>query len=220
MSSAKERSTAARQTSASRDVEWVPSICNFCSSVCNVRIGVKTVQGKKVAVKIEGNGESELNRGKTCARGQAGLKQAYDEQRLTTPLIRVPGSKRGEWNFRPATWEEAYDFIMLKMQEHQVQPWEMTLAGGWTSCVFYMPLALGFAFAAGVPNIVAAPLQHCVASGHFGTDLVTGNFNVHDEIMADFENARYILFSMTNSGVAAASHQPIGTVCGGQEKRG
>lgn len=205
MSSLKERNVAAKQTTASRDVEWVPSICNFCSTVCNVRIGVKDVNGKKTAVKIEGNPNSPLNRGKTCARGQAGLKQTYDEGRLATPLIRVEGSKRGEWNFRPASWEEATQYFMQKMQENQVQPWEMAMIGGWTSCVFYMPLALAFAFTMQMPNIVAAPMQQCVTAGHLGNDFVTGNFNFHDEVLADFENAKYIIFSATNSGVAAAS---------------
>jgi len=194
-----------KQGSSSREVEWVPTICNFCSTVCNLKVGVKEANGKKVAVKIDGNERSPLNRGKACARGQAGFRQTYDKARLTTPLIRVPGSKRGEWNFKPATWEEAYGYIMQKMQEHQVMPWEITMMGGWTSCVFYMPLALGFAVANGIPNIVAAPMQQCVASGHLGTDMVTGNFNIHDEVLADFENAKYIVFSMTNSGVAAAS---------------
>ncbi len=205
MSSQKQRSVAARQTTSSRDVEWVPSICNFCSTVCNVRVGVKTVNGKKTAVKIEGNPDSPLNRGKTCARGQAGLRQTYDAARLTTPLIRVEGSKRGEWKFRPASWEEAYGYVMQKMQEHQVQPWEMSMVGGWTSCVFYMPLALSFVFSTGIPNIVASPMQHCVAAGHLGTDMVTGNFNIHDEVLADFENSKYIIFSLANSGVGAAS---------------
>ncbi|GAB6174707.1 molybdopterin-dependent oxidoreductase [Paradesulfitobacterium aromaticivorans] len=205
MSTIKERNVAARQKTSSRDVEWVPSICNFCSTVCNVRVGVKNVNGKKTAVKIEGNPNSPLNRGKTCARGQAGLRQTYDAARLTTPLIRVEGSKRGEWNFRPATWDEAFGYVMQKLQEHQVQPWEMSMVGGWTSCVFYMPLALSFVFSTGIPNIVASPMQQCVAAGHLGNDMVTGNFNFHDEVLADFENANYILFSMTNSGVAAAS---------------
>lgn len=205
MSSQKERKVAAKQTTSSHDVEWVPSICNFCSTVCNVYVGVKTIDGKKTAVKIEGNPNSPLNRGKTCARGQAGLLQTYDAGRLTTPLIREPGSKRGEWKFRPASWEEAYGYVMQKMQEHKIQPWEMSMVGGWTSCVFYMPLALSFVFATGIPNIVASPMQHCVAAGHFGNDMVTGNFNFHDEVLADFENANYIIFSITNSGVAAAS---------------
>lgn len=205
MSSQKERNVAAKQKTSSHDVEWVPSICNFCSTVCNVRVGVKTVNGKKTAVKIEGNANSPLNRGKTCARGQAGLRQTYDESRLTTPLIRVPGSKRGEWNFRPASWEEATNYFMQKLQEHQVQPWEMAMVGGWSSCVFYMPLALAFAVAMQMPNIVASPMQQCVAAGHLGNDMVTGNFNFHDEVLADFENANYVIFSMTNSGVAAAS---------------
>lgn len=90
------------QATASRDVEWIPSICNFCSTLCNVKAGVKEVAGKRRVVKIEGNPESPLNRGKTCARGQSGIFQIYDPDRLKTPLIREPGSKRGEWKFRPA----------------------------------------------------------------------------------------------------------------------
>lgn len=218
MSSIKEHMVTAKQTTSSRDVEWIPSICNFCSTVCNVKVGVKGVNGKKTAVKIEGNINSPLNRGKTCARGQAGLRQTYDESRLTTPLLRVTGSKRGEWKFRPATWNEAYDYIMQKMKEHKIQPWEMSMVGGWTSCVFYMHLAVSFVVAAGIPNIVASPMQHCVSAGHLGNDAVTGNFNYHDEVLADFENANYIIFSLTNSGVAAASTSRLVRFAGAKQK--
>lgn len=184
-------------------VTWVPSICNFCSSFCDIKVATKEIDGVKRAVKIEGNAESPLNRGKICARGQAGLYQTYDPDRLKQPLIRVEGSKRGEWNFRAATWDEAYRHIIGKMQK--VNPWEISLVGGWTACVSYMHFSLPFCQSLGIPNIVASPLQHCVTAGHLGTDLVTGNFNVHDEILADFENARYILFSLNNASVAAIS---------------
>lgn len=185
------------------EVTWVPSICNFCSSFCDINVAVKEVDGTKRAVKIEGNLNSPLNRGKICARGQAGLKQVYDPDRIKEPLIRVKGSKRGEWNFRKATWEEAYDLVASKMKA--VNPWEISLIGGWTACVSYMHFSLPFVRTLEIPNIIASPLQHCVTAGHLGTDLVTGNFNVHDEILADFENARYILFSQNNASVAAIS---------------
>jgi len=193
------------QATASRDVEWVPSICNFCSTLCNVKAGVKEVAGKRRVVKIEGNPESPLNRGKTCARGQSGIFQIYDPDRIKTPLIREPGSKRGEWKFRPASWDEALDFIVQRLTEEKVQPWEMAMFGGWTSCVFYMPLSVPYVMANGIPNIIGSPMEHCVASGHLGSDMVTGNFNIHDEVLADFDNAKYILFSMANSGVAGIS---------------
>jgi len=184
-------------------VLWVPSICNFCSSFCNIVVGTQESNGVKRLVKIEGNPESPLNRGKICARGQAGLHQTYDPDRLKQPLIRVKGSKRGEWSFRVATWDEAYTYIVEKLMK--VQPWEIAMVGGWTACVSYMHFSLPFIRTLQIPNIIASPLQHCVTAGHLGTDLVTGNFNVHDEVLADFEHARYILFSLNNASVAAIS---------------
>ena len=184
-------------------VTWIPSICNFCSSFCDIQVAVKEVDGVERAVKIEGNSRSPWNRGKICARGQSGLFQLYDPDRLKQPLIRVEGSKRGEWEFRAATWEEAYDYIAAKLEK--VNPWEISMVGGWTACVSYMHFSLPFISAYQIPNIVASPLQHCVTAGHLGNDLVTGNFNIHDEVLADFENARYILFALNNASVASIS---------------
>nr|VFK26752.1 MAG: Molybdopterin oxidoreductase Fe4S4 domain-containing protein [Candidatus Kentron sp. MB]VFK74619.1 MAG: Molybdopterin oxidoreductase Fe4S4 domain-containing protein [Candidatus Kentron sp. MB] len=181
------------------------SICNFCSSLCNVKVTTRTKNGEKRIVKLDGNPHSTLNRGKICARGQAGLRQVYDPDRLKTPLIRVEGSKRGEYRFRQATWEEAWQYIEDKSKSAKLQPWEWTMVGGWTSCVFYMYWAVPFALANGVPNIVASPMQHCVTTGHLGTDAVTGNFNIHDEILPDYDNARYILLMGNNASIAGVS---------------
>jgi len=181
------------------------SICNFCSSLCNIRITTRTKNGDKRIVKLDGNANSTLNRGKICARGQAGLRQTYDTDRIKTPLIRVEGTKRGEWAFRPASWEEAWDYIAKKEQAAEIKPWEWTMVGGWTSCVFYMNWAVPFALANQVPNIVASPMQHCVTTGHLGTDMVTGNFNIHDEVLPDYDNAKYILFVANNASIGAVS---------------
>jgi anaerobic selenocysteine-containing dehydrogenase len=181
------------------------SICNFCSSLCNIRVTARTENGVKRIVKLDGNANSTLNRGKICARGQAGLRQTYDSDRLKTPLIRVEGSKRGEMKFRPASWEEAYAYIAAKQKAGNIQPWEWTMVGGWTSCVFYMNWAVPFALANGIPNIIASPMQACVTNGHLGTDAVTGTFNVHDEILPDFDNAKYVLFVANNASIGAVS---------------
>ena len=181
------------------------SICNFCSSLCNLRVTTHTKNGDKRVVKLDGNPYSTLNRGKICARGQAGLRQTYDTDRIKTPLIRVEGSKRGEFKFRAATWDEAWDYIAKKKQAANLQPWEWTMVGGWTSCVFYMNWAVPFAMANEMPNIVASPMQHCVTTGHLGTDSVTGNFNIHDEVLPDYDNARYILFVGNNASIGGVS---------------
>lgn len=181
------------------------TICNFCSSLCNVEVTVRTSNGVKRVEKLDGNPHSTLNRGKICARGQAGLRQTYDPDRFKTPLIRVEGSKRGEWKFKEATWEEAWAYIDKKVKGTNIQPWEWTLIGGWTSCIFYMNWSVPFAMANAIPNIVASPMQHCVTTGHLGTDAVTGTFNVHDEILPDYDNAKYIIYVGNNSSIAAVS---------------
>ncbi len=182
---------------------WVPSICNFCSSACDIQVEVKEKLGKKRILKIEGNPNSPLNRGKICARGQSGLMQVYDPDRLKQPLIRVKGSKRGEWKFRAVSWDEAFAYIAEKLKK--INPWEIAMVSGWQYCVSYMQFSLPFIATIGIPNIVGSPLQHCVAAGHLGTDFVTGNFNIHDEVLGDYENARYILFSLNNASVAGIS---------------
>lgn len=181
------------------------SICNFCSSLCNIRVTIREQDGVKRIVKLDGNPHSTLNRGKICSRGQSGLRQTYDSDRIKTPLIRIEGSRRGENAFRSATWEEAWAYIERRTREADIRPWEWTLVGGWTSCIFYMNWAVPFAMANGIPNIIASPMQHCVATGHLGTDTVTGNFNIHDEVLPDYDNARYILLVANNASIGAVS---------------
>lgn len=185
--------------------EYSYSICNFCSSLCNIRVTTRGKGANKRIIKLDGNPNSTLNRGKICSRGQSGLRQTYDTDRIKTPLIRVEGSKRGEHAFRAATWEEAWEYIAKKSAAAQIQLWEWTMVGGWTSCIFYMNWAVPFAMANGIPNIIASPMQHCVATGHLGTDAVTGNFNIHDEVLPDYDNARYILLVLNNASIGAVS---------------
>ncbi|MGB0129394.1 MAG: molybdopterin-dependent oxidoreductase [Rhodocyclaceae bacterium] len=180
-------------------------ICNFCSSLCNIRVSSRMVGGVRRVIKLDGNANSTLNRGKICARGQAGLRQTYDPDRFKQPLVRVEGSKRGEWNFRAVSWEEAWQYIQRRAAAAEIKPWEWTMVGGWTSCVFYMNWSVPFAIANEIPNIIASPMQHCVTTGHLGTDSVTGNFNVHDEILPDYDNAKYILLIGNNASIAGVS---------------
>lgn len=194
---------AAGGPSADATVDWVPNICTMCVNTCGIKVKVRKTGSMTRAVKIEGNPDDPYNRGKICARGQAGLRRVYDPQRITTPLIRVEGSQRGEWKFKPATWQEAYQYIGGKMQQEKIMPWEIAASGGWVSCAFYRPYLLGFAFAMQIPNILATPMQHCVMSEHLGLDAAIGTFNVHDEVVADYDQARYYLAMGANAAVAA-----------------
>src|SRR5690348_11254127 len=63
---------------------WYASTCRECPAGCGIL--VKTREGR--AIKIEGNPESPVNRGRLCARGQAALQGLYNPDRVTEPLAR------------------------------------------------------------------------------------------------------------------------------------
>ena len=187
------------------DYQWRHNICTFCASTCGISVAVKDVAGRERAVKIEGNRADPFNQGHLCARGQSGLRRLYGPDRIQQPLIRVKGSKHGQWAFRAASWDEAYDHIMEKVKEYDIQPYEMSLLGGWFICAFYRYHLVAFALTAGIPNILGTPLQHCITGEHFGLNTVTGNFNPHGEILADYAHAKYILALRANAAVAGIS---------------
>jgi len=90
---------------------YIPSMCEMCVWRCGLIAKVK--DGR--VVKLDGNPEHPHSRGNLCPRGQSGLMNTYDPDRILTPLIRV--GKRGEGKFRKASWDEALDLVASKMLE-------------------------------------------------------------------------------------------------------
>ncbi len=83
----------------------IPSACWQCVArdgiVCFVEDGRLT--------HIEGNPKLPRTNGKICAKGQAGVNQVYDPDRLLFPMKRV--GDRGSGNWKRITWTEALDEI-------------------------------------------------------------------------------------------------------------
>ena len=90
---------------------FVHSMCEMCVWRCGLIAKIK--EGR--VVKLDGNPEHPHSRGNLCPRGQSGLMNTYDPDRVLTPLIRA--GKRGEGKFREASWEEALDLTARKMLE-------------------------------------------------------------------------------------------------------
>ena len=88
---------------------YIPSMCEMCVWRCGL---LAKVENGRV-VKLEGNPEHPHSNGKLCPRGQSGLMNTYDPDRVLTPLIRV--GKRGEGLFRKTSWEEALDMVAENM---------------------------------------------------------------------------------------------------------
>lgn len=90
---------------------YIPTMCEMCVWRCGVR--AKVENGR--VTKLEGNPEHAHSLGNLCARGQSGLMNTYDPDRVLTPLIRV--GQRGEGKFRQASWEEALDLVAASLQQ-------------------------------------------------------------------------------------------------------
>lgn len=58
--------------------DWYASTCRQCPAGCGIL--VKCREGR--AIKVEGNPEHPINKGKLCARGQASLQDLYNPDRL------------------------------------------------------------------------------------------------------------------------------------------
>jgi len=71
---------------------WYATTCGGCAAGCGLLVKVR--DGRPI--KIEGNRESPLSGGGTCAAGQATVLSLYDDQRLKGPVL----------GGRPASWEE------------------------------------------------------------------------------------------------------------------
>ena len=100
-------------TSYSEPAEYViPSIgvyfnstCAQCDAGCSIMGRVR--EGR--VVKLEGNPDSAINRGKTCGLGQAGVQAHYNPDRIREPLLR--SGDKGE----AITWDKALELINSKL---------------------------------------------------------------------------------------------------------
>ncbi len=85
-----------------RDLKAVPSACWQCVT----RDGIIGYVEDGRLVKIEGNPELPRTNGKLCARGQAGIGQSYDPDRILYPMKHV-GRERGDGKWKRISWDEA-----------------------------------------------------------------------------------------------------------------
>jgi molybdopterin-containing oxidoreductase family iron-sulfur binding subunit len=87
---------------------YFASTCRECAKSCGLL--VKTREGRPI--KLEGNEEHPVNRGKLCAQGQASVLNLYDPDRLKQPM---KGSKGGEKS--SANWAEVDALVVAALKE-------------------------------------------------------------------------------------------------------
>jgi len=77
---------------------WYATTCRECPAGCGVHARVR--EGR--AVKLEGNPDHPINRGKLCSRGQAALQGLYNPDRVRGPMVR-----NASGTFEPISWQDA-----------------------------------------------------------------------------------------------------------------
>ena len=92
---------------ASTSSRSVHTTCYMCACRCGIEV---TVENEKIRF-IKGIKESPVNKGVWCAKGGAGIMTEYSPGRLTTPLMRRPGSERGQGDLVPVDWDEALSTV-------------------------------------------------------------------------------------------------------------
>jgi molybdopterin-containing oxidoreductase family iron-sulfur binding subunit len=83
------------------------STCRECPAGCGLH--VKTREGRPV--KLEGNPEHPVNRGRLCARGQVGIGRTYHPDRFSSPMRRGAGGA-----LEAVAWNEALALVAEKIR--------------------------------------------------------------------------------------------------------
>jgi len=84
---------------------YYASTCTGCSSACGILI--KTREGRPI--KIDGNPDHPVSKGKICSQGQASIMGLYDPDRLKSPKRKI-GNR-----FEEADWQEVDEEIFLAL---------------------------------------------------------------------------------------------------------
>jgi len=87
--------------------------CYMCACRCGIRVHLRNGEVRY----IEGNPEHPLNQGAICAKGSSGIMKQYSPARLTKPLLRKPGSERGDGEFEEIEWETAFSMLEQRLQK-------------------------------------------------------------------------------------------------------
>jgi formate dehydrogenase major subunit len=105
------------------------SVCPYCAVGCSVVIhtlGDRASNVRPTVVHVEGDPDSPINRGTLCSKGISLKQFIVNDQRLTHPLYRAPGS--AEW--KPISWEDAFDRMTRLIKQTRDSGFELDDAGG------------------------------------------------------------------------------------------
>ncbi len=181
-----------------RDDVWISSSCALCYGSCSIR--AHRVDG--VVVKVEGNPDSVVGKGRLCGKGVSGIMTHYDPNRLKVPLRRT-NPKKGldeDPRWKEITWEEALEEIASQLRRIRTDdPRKLLIQRTTTVTASRTPMQT-FAAAFGTPNIsTAGGGLHCGNGAH----LLSGMMHASWSVVPDFQYCNYAIYFGASKGHGA-----------------
>ena len=193
-----ELSPGLKQEPPVTDDVWLPSSCALCYGSCSIL--AHRVDG--VVVKIEGNPESAVGKGRLCGKGVSGLMTHYDPNRLRVPLRRTNPEKGigVDPGWKEITWDEALDEIAGHLKRiRDDEPRKLMLERTTTLNAARVPFQT-FAGAFGTHNhSTAGGGLHCGNGPH----LISGIMHASWGVVPDFQYCNYAVYFGASKGHGA-----------------
>ncbi len=190
--------TDSADTTDKVDDKWISSSCSLCYSSCSIK--AHRVNG--TVVKIEGNPESEVGKGRLCGKGVSGIMSHYDPNRLNKPMKRTnPEKGKGiDPMWEEISWDEALDTVAEKLKAlREDDPRKLFIMRTTTVMTQHIP-PFAFMSAFGTPNASAAGGGlHCGNGAH----LISGIMHSSWSIVPDFQYCNYAVYFGASKGHAA-----------------
>ena len=95
-------------------VDWVYSVCGYCSVGCGLRIGVNAAG---VAVAVRGNDTHPTNAGRVCVKGVYEYKVQNDNDLRVAERGKYPLRRNASGGWVQITWDEATSLLAQKIAE-------------------------------------------------------------------------------------------------------
>ncbi len=181
-----------------QDDRWIPSSCALCYGTCSIL--AHRVNG--VVVKLEGNPESVIGKGRLCGKGVSGIMTQYDPNRLRKPLRRT-NPKKGfdeDPRWKEIGWDEALDEITSVLKRVRAEnPRKLVIQRTTTVQAARIPFQ-GFGAAYGTPNQSGAGGGlHCGNGAH----LLSGMMHASWSVVPDFPYCNYAIYFGASKGHGA-----------------
>ncbi|OGR35746.1 MAG: nitrate reductase, partial [Desulfovibrionales bacterium GWA2_65_9] len=161
------------------------SVCDMCFNRCGLIARVE--QG--IVTKLDPNPKFTKSRGMLCARGNAGVAQVYDPDRLKTPMLRV--GARGEGKWKAISWDEAIELAASRMKD---------IAAKHTRCG--MLFSAGADMQSGFVSRFAEAFGSFNVTSHESLCLLSGNRAFVDTFgdvpVPDVKHSRYVILAGAN----------------------